>query len=1223
MANLPQFRELVTICRKRQIDPATARPYTLAALAKAIGLSADELGHRLRGTGRSSLAKENVLAIVRTLAAWETLTWDEAVHLLTLMDYPLDPPDWRTELQRFLAPPPQLAHRVSRPSAESFPEHASASVRRRLFQAPDLPKEYVPRPKAFDEIKRLLLAHAGNQTTAITTALRGAGGFGKTTLASALCHDPDIQAVFPDGILWMELGEKPPQSLALLNELLHALEPSAREAITLEDARDRWRHAVGERAYLLVIDDVWQREALEEVMKEGPHCGRLITTRNDQILPDAAKRVWVDAMESDEAIELLCRGWVQDWQQTLKRSVLEQVAIQQLGCWPLLLTLARSMLTTQVKRLGKTPEQALVLAQHAYKDRGMVAFHLGDQIERQRSADVCLEVNLRQLEEWVPPRYQARQRYLELAVFPEDTNISLSTLQTYWQGTGGLHTWETEELCLRLSDLSLVLPWNVKHGTVRLHDVLRRYLIQQAGKHLPALHDRLLDAYQQAYGMTRWADLPQDEEYLWQHLILHLCQTNSPEALQTTLTDLSYLMRKALYVGVSALEADLMLASTWPSAQAAFPLVTELSQNIMRISHLLHQVQTEAEMGGLLLSYLDEKLVTMDQRRALERELPRPFLDTWHPLPNRASSALRRTLLGHTGWVFDCAVSADSSVIISASADQTLKVWDGATGAERLTLFGHTRYVTSCAVSADGRVIVSASDDHTLMVWDAISEAERLTLFGHTDGVNGCAVSADGRVIVSASDDQTLKVWDGATGAERLTLLGHTGRVTDCAVSADGRKIVSASTDQTLKVWDGVTGAERLTLSGHTNGVNGCAVSADGRVIVSASADQTLKVWDGVTGAERLTLSGHTDGIWGCAVNADGHVIVSASMDDTLKVWDGVTGAERLTLSGHISWVRGCAVSADGRMIVSASDDHTLMVWDATSETERLTLSDHTDRVNGCAVSADGRVIVSASDNHTLKVWDGATGAERLTLSGHTDRVNGCAVNADGRVIVSASEDRTLKVWDGVTGAERLSLLSLSGKIRGCAVSADGRMIVSAPNSQRLKVWDAATGTERLTLSRHTNLVLSCVVSADGRFVVSASRDSTLKVWDAATGAERLTLSGHVGAVRGCAVSADGRFIVSASDDCTLKVWDAATGAERLTLSGHVDVVRGCAVSADGRFIVSASEDRTLKVWSVQTGHCLLTFPVEGTLTGCAFHPDGEHLVACGDLGMYFLRLTV
>lgn len=67
----------------------------------------------------------------------------------------------------------------------------------------------------------------------------------------------------------------------------------------------------------------------------------------------------------------------------------------------------------------------------------------------------------------------------------------------------------------------------------------------------------------------------------------------------------------------------------------------------------------------------------------------------------------------------------------------------------------------------------------------------------------------------------------------------------------------------------------------------------------------------------------------------------------------------------------------------------------------------------------------------------------------------------------------------------------------------------------------------------------------------------------------------------------------------------------------------GCAVSPDGHFIVSASTDRTLKVWDEQTGRCMLTFPVDGDLFDCAFHPDGEHLVACGNQGVYFLRLVV
>ncbi|HEY1351839.1 MAG TPA: hypothetical protein VGF67_19640, partial [Ktedonobacteraceae bacterium] len=86
--------------------------------------------------------------------------------------------------------------------------------------------------------------------------------------------------------------------------------------------------------------------------------------------------------------------------------------------------------------------------------------------------------------------------------------------------------------------------------------------------------------------------------------------------------------------------------------------------------------------------------------------------------------------------------------------------------------------------------------------------------------------------------------------------------------------------------------------------------------------------------------------------------------------------------------------------------------------------------------------------------------------------------------------------------------------------------------------------------------------------------------------------------------------------------WESTTGALLLTLSGHTSWVRACGFSPDGPRIVSASYDHTLKLWEMQSGRCVLTYPVDGALRGCAFHPDGEHLVACGDGGMYFLRLV-
>jgi tRNA A-37 threonylcarbamoyl transferase component Bud32 len=116
-------------------------------------------------------------------------------------------------------------------------------------------------------------------------------------------------------------------------------------------------------------------------------------------------------------------------------------------------------------------------------------------------------------------------------------------------------------------------------------------------------------------------------------------------------------------------------------------------------------------------------------------------------------------------------------------------------------LQGHMDYVTSIAFSPDGQRIASGSWDNTLKVWDAASGQATLTLRGHTGVVSSVAFSPDGKRIVSGSEDNTLKVWDAASGQATLTLRGHTDAVSSVAFSPDGQRIVGGSRDNTLKVW--------------------------------------------------------------------------------------------------------------------------------------------------------------------------------------------------------------------------------------------------------------------------------------------------------------------------------------------------------------------------------------------------------------------------------------
>jgi WD40 repeat protein len=107
--------------------------------------------------------------------------------------------------------------------------------------------------------------------------------------------------------------------------------------------------------------------------------------------------------------------------------------------------------------------------------------------------------------------------------------------------------------------------------------------------------------------------------------------------------------------------------------------------------------------------------------------------------------------------------------------------------------------VTACAVTPDGRRVVSASRDQTLKVWDLETGRPLATLEGHAHGVTACAVTPDGRRVVSASEDKTLKVWD----LERsVCIVTHRGDNPYRAVAAVTTAIVAGDNHGGLWILD-------------------------------------------------------------------------------------------------------------------------------------------------------------------------------------------------------------------------------------------------------------------------------------------------------------------------------------------------------------------------------------------------------------------------------------
>lgn len=633
-----------------------------------------------------------------------------------------------------------------------------------------------------------------------------------------------------------------------------------------------------------------------------------------------------------------------------------------------------------------------------------------------------------------------------------------------------------------------------------------------------------------------------------------------------------------------------------------------------------------AEKGEELIRDHDSytaRLLALEILPTDTHEPDKPYTVAAEQLMRNAMMNDDAVLRGHTMWVNSAFFSPDGKYILSASDDNTIRVWDvwnGAQVGEPIT--GHTNTVSFASYSPDGKLIASSSWDKTIRLWDAENhEPVGQPMEGHESGINCVAFSPDGKRLVSASWDETLRLWDVKTCKQiGQPIRGHGDDINTAFFSPDGRYIVSASDDKTARLWDAHTGEPvGQPLRGQTSNVSCATFSPDGRRVATASWDGTIRLYE-VPSGRPLTkpLDAELADVNCVTFSPDGKYLVSAA-DKGIQIWDAQTGepvGEPLT--NHTAEVNWATFSPDGKCLVSAGDDFQVRLWVTRTITEQtLTLAGHASSVLSAAFSPDGKKVVSSSVDNTIRIWDAETGELlREPSVGHAGPVYSAMYSPDGLRIVSASNDSTLRLWDAKTG------LQIGEPLRGhrasvnfALFSPDGKRIASASSDSTVCLWDAKTGKMiGQPLVGHQAAVNALAFSPEGQYLASASNDKTVRIWEVKTGkALGKPIRGHKGPVRFVAISPLGRRIATCSDDKTVRIWDFTTGKMvGKTLEGHLGTVNTVRFCPDGRHVITSSNDGTIRVWDVAAGETVGT-PMSGHedwVNSVMFSPDGEKFVS-------------
>lgn len=603
-------------------------------------------------------------------------------------------------------------------------------------------------------------------------------------------------------------------------------------------------------------------------------------------------------------------------------------------------------------------------------------------------------------------------------------------------------------------------------------------------------------------------------------------------------------------------------------------------------------------------------------------------------------------LTNHMDSVTDAGFSPDGNLVVTASKDGRVRVWDWRKGEVTLEL-SHPGWVRSAHFSPDGKRILTLSTNEA-RVWDLPAST------GWTQQVSGsyalCSrFSPDGSQVLAASMDGSVALWDAASGRALARLNGHTGAVRFAMFSPSGQWIVTASDDKTARVWDPRYPQDSRLVLHHEGPVVAADFHPNGQWIVTASEDKTAMIWDMVKAEKIHDLIGHEDRVSAARFSRDGTLVLTASHDGTARVWNTVTGQpwgepaiHEIALSYR--FVDMIEPAPDGRSFATVCADHAVRIWTVPAVQPLFEPLAKTAAPANYILGDEGRfAVIRAGDalefhdlfrprpdpprfdvpglnaavlspNHQFIFATGAEPQARLFRVGQS---NGVLLNnqvpvafasfsADDTKVLAVSGDRA-QVWDTAAGRSLAGPWLHQPAIAWAGFSPDGsRAITLAAVDAHLWSVSVSGGIERTFQCKEG--ILAAAFGADPHHVIFNCRDNAARLWNVRE--NRTVVFAHPAPLRAVQLGPQNGTLLTAAAS-TVRVWDCRDPSQPLLEIHLPDEVNSARFSPDGRQIVTASNARSLQLWDAATG-LALSDPIRAgaPVWGARFSPDGNWVIA-------------
>lgn len=559
----------------------------------------------------------------------------------------------------------------------------------------------------------------------------------------------------------------------------------------------------------------------------------------------------------------------------------------------------------------------------------------------------------------------------------------------------------------------------------------------------------------------------------------------------------------------------------------------------------------------------------------------------------------------HFGIIYDLDLSPDGSKLVSAGANESVKVWDTRTN-ELLRTFFFPRTSTTgssniweAAFANDGDHIIVSSYTGIFVLRYSTGQVVRSFPTITSAGYVHLAVHPSAPRFAVATDRGYFQEFDYNTGVETRRFEFSTGIHSELAYSPDGT-MLAAVHEGALVVYDATSGQ---TIFQASDGNRSLTFTNDGRYLVLSDAQpyqSYLRVYDTTSWQVTQSSARHVRRPRK-AVALGENMIITCSEDSTMKVWSAPSASLIATMNeSPLSFFMSATVTPDNSKIIAAVYNtssgapklgYWISAWDTATMTKSYDVTMHNTDPVPC-ISSDGETMAVGSNYPLYRVIDARNGRLKHIL---TDNVARMPVHfaLNDQIIFERTLDafghwagdfyRRTMGWDNVLPVgSNIWVLDVSPIANEVATSNNRSILVlSIPSMEVVRSVD--TG----------NVIFKVLYSPDGDQLIVRGGGSSTKVYDASTLLLMYTIPNTYD--EAVIFSADGNYIYAPTTFDGLGEYRASDGVLLRSFGADTRDVDNALVSADGKTLVASKDRNYFAFVDLQSGTVLGRIGVNST----------------------------